>query len=144
MSSCTGLDRSAVPPCLRWTPGCHPADKIFAIIHAIGHVPLDGMTTLCRVPHLQYSKDGIIARIVHQCPGLAAVYRACPFLTNGHVETIFAAVVRADPSVHYYRRCLIMPDGAAIALDYELLPPELVSDIVVEQLSFKVPSLLHS
>ena len=75
-----------------------------------------------------------MARIVHRCPGLAAVYRACPFLTNGHVETIFAAVARADPSVHYYRRCLIMPDGAAIALDYELLPPELVGAMCVKQL----------
>ena len=62
-----------------------------------------------------------------RCPSLEAVHRACPFLTNGHVETIFAAVARKSPGVQYYRRCVIMPDGAAIALDYELLPPELVS-----------------
>ena len=114
------------------------------MIHAVFKIPSDGIIRLCRAPHLQYSRDGLIARIVHQCPGLAAIYRACPFLTNGHVETIFAAIARADPSVHYYRRCLIMPDGAAIALDYELLPPELVSATTFEQLNSKVPCLLDS
>lgn len=84
------------------------------------------MTVPCRVPHLQYRKSSFMEDIVDRCPSLAAVYRACPLLTNGHVETIFAAVARKNPSVKYYRRCVIMPDGAAIALDFELLPPEQV------------------
>ena len=29
--------------------------------------------------------------------------------------------------MQYYRRCVIMQDGAAVALDYELLPPEQVT-----------------
>lgn len=79
------------------------------------------------MPHLQYKSDSFIKDIVARCPSLTAVYKACPFLTNGHVETIFAAVARKNPNVQYYRRCVVMPDGAAIALDFELLPPEKVS-----------------
>ncbi len=111
------------------------------------------------------------------CPSLGAFYSACPFLSNCHMETIFAALFRRDPGVKplvqqcpfflhghylrkelhnqrnawtsasmlsgslqpqvlealkassadtqvmYYRRCVIMQDGAAIAVDYELLGP---------------------
>lgn len=44
-----------------------------------------------RVPPLQYMKSRFNKDILARCPSLTALYRACPFLTNGHVETIFAA-----------------------------------------------------
>ncbi len=80
----------------------------------------------CRLPELHYAKSRFNKDILARCPSLTAVYRTCPLLTNGHVETIFAAVFRKDPGVRYYRRCVIMQDGAAVALDFELLPPEQV------------------
>ena len=33
------------------------------------------------------------------CPSLGAFYSACPFLSNCHMETIFAALFRRDPGV---------------------------------------------
>ena len=47
------------------------------------------------------------------------VYRPYPWLTNGHVETIWAALFRRGANVKYYRRCLNMPDGGVVSLDFE-------------------------
>ena len=46
-------------------------------------------------------------------------YRPFPWLTNGHVETIWAALFRRGANVKYYRRCLSMPDGGVVSIDYE-------------------------
>ncbi|KAK9810879.1 hypothetical protein WJX73_005069 [Symbiochloris irregularis] len=52
-------------------------------------------------------------------------YHILPFLANGHVETIFAALTRVAPQVQYARTQLDMPDGGAVALDYEDLQADL-------------------
>ncbi len=46
-------------------------------------------------------------------------YRPFPWLTNGHVETIWAALFRRGANVKYYRRCLSMSDGGVVSIDYE-------------------------
>lgn len=43
------------------------------------------------MPQLQYKQTRFNKDILARCPSLTALYKACPFLTNGHVETIFAA-----------------------------------------------------
>lgn len=48
-------------------------------------------------------------------------YKSFPFLSNRHVETIFAALFRSRPQVTFRRECLRMPDGGTVALDWPLL-----------------------
>jgi len=45
---------------------------------------------------------------------------------NRHITFYSCTVCRKNAGVQYFRRCVIMPDGAAIALDFEMLPPEKV------------------
>jgi hypothetical protein len=56
------------------------------------------------------------------CPSLSTVYISPWWLWNGHVETIFAWATRKSPSVVYYRRCLSLPDGGVLALDFDNSP----------------------
>ncbi len=57
--------------------------------------------------------------ILSNMPTLAEVYRPFLWLTNGHVETIWAALFRRGANVRYYRRCLSMSDGGVVSLDFE-------------------------
>jgi len=45
-------------------------------------------------------------------------------LTNGHVETIFAAKMRWAVDLDYRRECVYMPDGGLVALDWRSAPSE--------------------
>eukprot|EP01025_Chloroclados_australasicus_P011095 TRINITY_DN14807_c0_g1_i1.p1 TRINITY_DN14807_c0_g1~~TRINITY_DN14807_c0_g1_i1.p1 ORF type:complete len:455 (-),score=59.69 TRINITY_DN14807_c0_g1_i1:247-1476(-) len=45
-------------------------------------------------------------------------YPALWWLTNGHVETIFAAFTRKKPGVKYVRELVKMSDGGLVALDW--------------------------
>jgi predicted alpha/beta-fold hydrolase len=79
---------------------------------------------MCRRPEIVMAASGFNDSILSQCPTLLEVYNAFPFLTNGHVETIFAAFFRRNPGVKYSRRCLIMDDGGTVTLDFEHLTEE--------------------
>lgn len=46
------------------------------------------------------------------------------FLTNGHIETIFAAKVRARIALEYKREYLLVPEGGVIALDWKERHPD--------------------
>lgn len=52
-----------------------------------------------RLPDLRYQRTKLNQAIMKACPSLSSIYSACPFLTNCHVETIFAALFRRDPGV---------------------------------------------
>lgn len=52
-------------------------------------------------------------------PSLREIYQPLGFLFNSHVETIWAALFRVGANVRYYRRCVTMPDGGVVALDFE-------------------------
>ena len=69
----------------------------------------------------QFNK-GVLSR----CPTINAPYIPFPFLTNGHVETIFASKTRRSPPVIYDRESFKCPDGGTIHLDYHNLPTSIV------------------
>lgn len=58
---------------------------------------------------------GVLSRM----PTIRSVYKPLMFLTNGHVETIFAALARARTVLHYRREYLLVPDGGVVALDWK-------------------------
>lgn len=60
-------------------------------------------------------------------PSATEPYQLPLLLSNGHVETIFAAKFRTKPHLLYDREILHMPDGGCVCLDTEDLPPEQVS-----------------
>lgn len=72
------------------------------------------------VPDMQSSPTRFNTAVLSRCPSLYALYEPLPFLTNRHVETIFAARTRTSPGLQYRRECVIMSDGGCVALDYEL------------------------
>lgn len=72
------------------------------------------------VPDMQSSPTAFNTAVLSRCPSLYAPYVPLPFLTNRHVETIFAARTRTSPGLQYRRECVIMSDGGCVALDYEL------------------------
>lgn len=71
-------------------------------------------------PKLSYQatkfNEGVLSRI----PSLRSLYKPLPFLTNGHVETIFAAKARKKVDVEYRRENLHMPDGGVVSLDWRV------------------------
>lgn len=71
------------------------------------------------VPRLTAADTPRNQRILKAMPSLREVYRPLGFLLNGHVETIWAALFRRGAGVSYYRRCVTMPDGGVVALDFE-------------------------
>ncbi|PWN50826.1 hypothetical protein IE53DRAFT_386855 [Violaceomyces palustris] len=70
-----------------------------------------------------------IQSLLQSCPSLdpkgSSAYRPTPWLTTGHLQTIYSAVgdfTKVDP-VTYKRRVILTPDGGTIALD--ISPPSL-------------------
>lgn len=47
-------------------------------------------------------------------------YKRPFYLSNCHVETIFAAFYRSLPKLTYERECLKMPDGGTVAVDWPI------------------------
>ena len=64
--------------------------------------------------------------VLSRCPTINSPYRPFPFLTNGHVETIFASKTRGSPPVTYERASFACPDGGTVHLDYHDLPTNIV------------------
>jgi predicted alpha/beta-fold hydrolase len=59
-----------------------------------------------------------VQAILAECPSLTQPYKVAPWLTNPHVETIFAALFRRTPAVKYERELLRMEDGGTVAVDW--------------------------
>eukprot|EP00195_Chlamydomonas_chlamydogama_P007473 CAMPEP_0202906248 /NCGR_PEP_ID=MMETSP1392-20130828/37919_1 /ASSEMBLY_ACC=CAM_ASM_000868 /TAXON_ID=225041 /ORGANISM="Chlamydomonas chlamydogama, Strain SAG 11-48b" /LENGTH=633 /DNA_ID=CAMNT_0049594653 /DNA_START=364 /DNA_END=2265 /DNA_ORIENTATION=- len=72
-----------------------------------------------RKPNVQMQPTPFNQAVMARCPAFYEPYRPMPFLTNPHVETIFAAKTRATPHVSYRREVLSMSDGGVVALDWE-------------------------
>ena len=83
-------------------------------------------TALCEITSqpTQFNK-GVLSR----CPTINTPYQAWPFLTNGHVETIFASKTRRSPDVKYDRESFGCPDGGTVHLDYHQLPGSIVGSM---------------
>lgn len=64
--------------------------------------------------------------VLSRCPTINSPYRPFPFLTNGHVETIFASKTRGSLPVTYERASFACPDGGTVHLDYHDLPRNIV------------------
>lgn len=70
--------------------------------------------------HLQTGVYAGSAKIVQRVPGLCSWrnwYTPPAWLTNGHVHTIWASMLRSAPSCRYGRVLLTTPDGGSLALD---------------------------
>ncbi|KAG2432353.1 hypothetical protein HYH02_012927 [Chlamydomonas schloesseri] len=61
-------------------------------------------------------------RVLAACPSLNLPYQPVMFMTNPHVETIFAAKTRTKPAVRYQREILHTSDGGCVALDWQWEP----------------------
>jgi hypothetical protein len=94
-------------------------------------VPVVGLFAVClfayaeakRLTHrpaLTYQKTRFNESVLSRMPTLRSLYKPLPFLTNGHVETIFAAKARSKVDVTYRRETLHMPDGGIVALDWRV------------------------
>ncbi|KXZ45822.1 hypothetical protein GPECTOR_50g616 [Gonium pectorale] len=70
-------------------------------------------------PGLQYAPTEFNKRVLSACPSLHLPYEPLPFMTNPHVETIFAAKTRTMPQLRYRREILKTADGGCVALDWE-------------------------
>ncbi|XP_024378237.1 embryogenesis-associated protein EMB8 [Physcomitrium patens] len=69
------------------------------------------------------------ASLLPKLTELEKPYKPYPFLSNRHVETIFAAFFRSLPGFTFRRECLRMADGGTVALDWpqpELQNPKAV------------------
>lgn len=71
-------------------------------------------------PKLSYQSTKFNEGILSRIPTLRSLYKPLPFLTNGHVETIFAAKARKKVDVEYRRENLHMPDGGVVSLDWRV------------------------
>lgn len=51
-------------------------------------------------------------------PIVPSTYQAPPFFTNGHLQTIYANIVRFVPAINYTRERITTPDGDFLDLDW--------------------------
>ncbi|KAK9855779.1 hypothetical protein WJX84_003279, partial [Apatococcus fuscideae] len=56
-------------------------------------------------------------RVFSNCRRLNSPYEVRPYLSNGHIETLFAAIFRKSAAVKYNRTVLTGPDGGQTAID---------------------------
>ena len=71
------------------------------------------------LPQVFMSATRFNKEVLQRCTVIHTPYRPTPFLTNRHIETIFAAKLRSVPKVVYKRECLLLQDGGTVALDWE-------------------------
>ena len=75
-----------------------------------------------RTPTLSYQPTKFNEGVMSRMPTLKEVYKPMLFLTNGHVETIFAAKFRWACEMDYRRENIFMPDGGLVSLDWRCTP----------------------
>lgn len=77
-----------------------------------------------RLPALSAASTPFNAAVLSRCPSLHAPAVTPAVLSNGHVETILAALIRRPPpGIAYERSLLKMGDGGTVALDTLAAPP---------------------
>ena len=81
-----------------------------------------GVALMCRRVRLHAAQTPFLRAVLARCPSLSTVYSSPWWLWNGHTETIFAWATRKSPNVVYSRRCLSLPDGGVLALDFDDSP----------------------
>lgn len=106
------------------------ASSVPSVPAAIG-IPVAGVLAVCLIawadakrltskPKLSYQPTKFNEGALSRMPTLRSLYKPLPFLTNGHVETIFAAKARKKVDVEYRRENLNMPDGGVVSLDWRV------------------------
>ena len=77
-----------------------------------------------RLPILTASPTPFNTAVLSRCPSLHSPAATPLALSNGHVETILAALIRRPPpGIAYERSLLKMSDGGTVALDALAAPP---------------------
>jgi predicted alpha/beta-fold hydrolase len=77
-----------------------------------------------RLPSLSAAATPFNAAVLSRCPSLHAPVATPALLSNGHVETIYAALARRPPAGIAYKRSLLRTaDGGTVALDALAAPP---------------------
>lgn len=104
------------PLAMPWVAGVAVSAGVVGLI--VGLAWLDARRKTQK-PQLQYASTPFNERVLSACPALREPYRPLTFLTNGHVETIFAAKTRSSPELSYRREILHMADGGCVTLDWE-------------------------
>ncbi|KAL1915911.1 uncharacterized protein VTP21DRAFT_6299 [Calcarisporiella thermophila] len=67
------------------------------------------------------SRKSLVDYVLEECPSLSSAFHSTPFLFNGHLQTIFAALnSRGSKTINlkYDREILNMPDGGQVSLDW--------------------------
>lgn len=70
-------------------------------------------------PYIQKALTQFNNAVLEKCPVFYQPYKPYPFLTNCHMETIFAAKFRRCPALEYARECVYMKDGGCVSLDWD-------------------------
>lgn len=92
---------------------------------------------------LQIGSSAFQQAVLEHCPTINTAYTTYPILTNGHIETIFAAKARRTPYVQYDRTILDMPDGGKVTMDAEKANPSQVHVCSCPRLLISNPSRLE-
>ena len=92
--------------------GLHPAAAVSAALLILYFLARLHKRRLTQKPALTYQPTELNNALLSRMPTLRALYKPLTFLTNGHIETIFAAKFRERRELHYRREYLLVPEGA--------------------------------
>lgn len=103
-----------------------PAALALTILSAMAISAWSSVRRKAKVSEVTNQQTQFNKGVLSRCPMINSPYKPFPFLTNGHVETIFASKTRRSPPVTYERASFACPDGGTVHLDYHDLPGNIV------------------
>ncbi len=106
-----------------------PAALAFTILSTVAISAWTSARRKTRFSEITTQPNDFNKGVLSRCPTVNSQYQAWPFLTNGHVETIFASKTRRSPPVEYDRYSFGCPNGGTVHLDYHRLPSSIVGSI---------------
>ena len=106
-----------------------PAALAFTILSTVAISAWTSARRKIRLSEITTQPNDFNKGVLSRCPTIKAPYQAWPFLTNGHVETIFASKTRRSPPVEYDRYSFGCPDGGTVHVASHRLPSSLVGSI---------------
>lgn len=123
-SALTAASAIHLPPMLQ--PFLSPATLALTVLSAMAVAAWASIRRKSSPSQITADPTQFNKGVLSRCPTINSVYRPFPFLTNGHVETIFASKTRRSPPVLYKRESFSTPDGGTVHLDYHNLPNSIV------------------
>lgn len=124
-TSLASLTATQLPPMLQQLAS--PATIALSVLGLIAIYAWQHARKHSRRADLILQRTSFNKGVLSRCPTINSVYQTWPFLSNGHVETIFASKLRRNPAVTYTRESFKTPDGGTIHIDYHNLPSTVVS-----------------